>query len=572
MPKVVDQQGVDTEAVRADMGNPVLTSINTGHTSLMESLMMIGRRYLKTKPTFADTWMIGSEKDISVIERYRTDHSQIIIGKADDGEMEYFLIPDDYDYSVEVMTVLESCISALRERYRKSPIRMDRASIRSFSMEYLKSKKDVLASSMDTEEIPYNELCDIVYRYTFGTGIFELLLEDPRIEDVYVDAPCSTNRIHVTMNCIGGDNSFTRCRTNLIVDDREVVNLINMLMRDSGLPFCESHPVLETNMSDGLARATVVGYPMSPNGDSLAIRKHSSTPWTLTRLIGNGTLDAYTAGLISFLVDNRCTFLICGARGSGKSSLLSAMMFEFPLSQRIITIEDTMELPSERMRAMGYKVQSLLIDDRNEEDANKRADEALRVSLRMGESAIVLGEVRGEETRTLYQSMRVGRAGSSIMGTIHGDSARTVYERVVHDMGIAPESFMATDFLITMGVRREGVSNRQMRGISEFVFTTDRIGEFSDASSEGLFDSPAMRRIMRSSSMERKDVELEISIRAGLRNYLAELAEEKGEGFYRPEWLVMADEHMRSCISSGMRVVDDIVNSFRCKLTEDGPL
>ena len=231
-----------------------------------------------------------------------------------------------------------------------------------------------------------------------------------------------------------------------------------------------------------------------------------------------------------------------------------------------------MELPSERMRAMGYKVQSLLIDDRNEEDANKRADEALRVSLRMGESAIVLGEVRGEETRTLYQSMRVGRAGSSIMGTIHGDSARTVYERVVHDMGIAPESFMATDFLITMGVRREGVSNRQMRGISEFVFTTDRIGEFSDASSEGLFDSPAMRRIMRSSSMERKDVELEISIRAGLRNCLAELAEEKGEGFYRPEWLVMADEHMRSCISSGMGVVDDIVNSFRCKLTEDGSL
>jgi type IV secretory pathway ATPase VirB11/archaellum biosynthesis ATPase len=104
------------------------------------------------------------------------------------------------------------------------------------------------------------------------------------------------------------------------------------------------------------------------------------------------------------------------------------------------------------MRKMGYKVQSMLVDDRMDGDSLSRANEALRVSLRLGESAIVLGEVRGEEARTLYQSMRTGRAGSSILGTIHGDSARTVYERVVHDMGISPEAFMATDILVTLGV------------------------------------------------------------------------------------------------------------------------
>jgi type IV secretory pathway ATPase VirB11/archaellum biosynthesis ATPase len=56
-------------------------------------------------------------------------------------------------------------------------------------------------------------------------------------------------------------------------------------------------------------------------------------------------LDEYTAGLLSFLVQNRAAFLVCGARGAGKSSLLSALMFEFPKSQRILSIEDTMELP-----------------------------------------------------------------------------------------------------------------------------------------------------------------------------------------------------------------------------------
>ena len=164
-------------------------------------------------------------------------------------------------------------------------------------------------------------------------------------------------------------------------------NLITLLMRESNLPFCESNPVLETDMGDSDARATVVGYPMSPNGDSLAIRKHSQTPWTLTRLIGNGTIDPYTAGVLSFLVNNRSTILVSGARGAGKSSLLSALMFEFPISQRILTIEDTLELPGKKMRSMGYKVQSMLIDDRNGETADKRADEALRVSLRLGESA-----------------------------------------------------------------------------------------------------------------------------------------------------------------------------------------
>ena len=115
------------------------------------------------------------------------------------------------------------------------------------------------------------------------------------LHDIYIDAPCDRNRIHVTMSGVGESNSHVRCRTNLVVDRREVDNLINVLKRESGLPFCESSPVLETDMKAHDARATVVGYPMSPNGDAVAIRKHSSNPWTLTRLIANGTVDAANA-------------------------------------------------------------------------------------------------------------------------------------------------------------------------------------------------------------------------------------------------------------------------------------
>ena len=109
---------------------------------------------------------------------------------------------------------------------------------------------------------------------------------------------CDRNRIHITMNSVEGFNSHVRCRTNLIAEDREIKNLISRLKKDTGLPYCESSPVLETDMDDGRARATVVGYPMSPNGDSVAIRKHSASPWTLTRLIGNGTISARSASAI----------------------------------------------------------------------------------------------------------------------------------------------------------------------------------------------------------------------------------------------------------------------------------
>ncbi|MDO5838378.1 MAG: type II/IV secretion system ATPase subunit [Methanomassiliicoccales archaeon] len=536
--------------------------------TIEEILSNIDRRYRMIKPPYADTWSIGDNKDIAVLEKYRTNHSRIIIGDADDGEIEYNIMPNEYTYSLSLSDLVNDTISYVRDEYRKDGGRFNTNDVRRSAEEFLIKNRDIIDDAISggcSFEYAIRELCDVVVRYTIGLGIFELLLEDPRLEDIYIDAPCDKNRIYVTLDNVSGYNTHMRCRTNLIASEREIRNLINTLMRDSGLPYCESSPVMETNMCNNQARATIVGYPMSPNGDSVAIRKHSTTPWTLTKLIGNGTIDEHDAGLISFLVDNRCTFLVCGARGAGKSSLLSAMLFEMPIEQRILTIEDTLELPGDVMRSMGYKVQSMLIDERMNSDVSKRADEALRVSLRLGESAIILGEVRGDEARTLYQSMRAGRAGSSIMGTIHGDSAKGVYERVVHDIGIPAESFMATDFLIVMGTRRERGTNRQTRKIVEFVSTSDTIGEFISVD-KGMYRSPAMRRIMESTSMAKGDVEQEIKSRAKMRGLLSKLAIEVNDGYSNPEWIILANDHLSRCISSGITDSDDVPESFKKKL------
>ena len=581
MPRVINGAERTTEILaiedfpvrRADETETAEVSpISIPLTPVMDSLERIERRSAKTKPVYADTLTVGSKDDLTVTEEYETDSASISIGTAEDGEIEYNITPNEYSYPPELDSLVNDAIQHIRDEYRRNGGCMDRIRVISAAEEFFWKREEgiseIIASGCSIKDA-VAELSEVVYRYTIGNGIFDVLLSDSRLEDIYVDAPCEKNRIHVTLNNVNGSNSHVRCRTNLIAEQKEMRNLITMLMRVSGLPFCESSPILETDMGESDARATVVGYPMSPNGDSLAIRKHSKIPWTLTRLIGNGTIDPYTAGLLSFLIANRSTMLVCGARGAGKSSLLTALMFEFPISQRILTIEDTLELPGKKLRSMGYKVQSMLIDDRNGEAAEKRADEALRVSLRLGESAIILGEVRGEEAKTLYQSMSTGRAGSSILGTIHGDCAQTVYNRVTNDLQVSPESFMETDFIITLGTIRERGSDRQVRTMTEFVSTGDRPGKFSDVSTmKGLLKSRRFERIANTNSISAVDAVNEINARAGLRKFLADMAMTKGEGFYGPEWIVLANDHLKKCYTAGTTDPDEIVRSFERRIND----
>jgi type IV secretory pathway ATPase VirB11/archaellum biosynthesis ATPase len=530
---------------------------------ILRSLDRMSMSNKRSKPVYSDCWMIDTE-DIDIVERYEIPFGTVTIGNAPDGQAEYFIRPSEYKFGDEVNSVINKVIDEIKGSFA-SPLTVTQGNLMSVAKNLLMTHGAKL--SMNASEM--EEMASVVHRYTMGLGIFEILLGDPRLEDIYIDAPCEKNRIHVTLNGIAGFNSHIRCRTNLIVDRREVRNLISILKRESGLPFCESSPILETDMSGYDARATVIGHPMSPKGDAVAIRKHSKNPWTLTKLIGNGTIEPMAAGLLSYLVDSRCTFLICGARGAGKSSLMSALLFEFPVSQRILTIEDTSELPTEKMRRMGYKVQSMLVDERMGDDTQKRSEEALRVSLRLGESAIILGEVRGEEARTLYQSMRTGRAGSSIMGTIHGDSARSVYERVVHDMNISPEAFSATDIVVTVGTKKPKGSMRQYRRLNEIALTSDRHGEFvriptdGDIEDDGMFGTPMFRRILSSSSYSKEEIIDEICVRAEMRRFLAEMAALHSEEFYGPEWICFANEHLSKALADGTFDRTETVENFK---------
>lgn len=420
-------------------------------------------------------------------------------------------------------------------------------------------------------EVKLQSLADVVARYTAGLGLFEVLLQDKRLEDIYVDAPCRQNPLHVSISGLAGHDSLARCATNIVADETELKALIARLKLGSGRPFSEASPVLECDVQGMEARATVVGPPLSPHGMALALRRHASEPWTLMRMVHAGTMDCFTAALISFLVDGRSTILVCGPRGAGKSSVLGAALFEFPPGQRILTIEDTPELPVLQMQSMGYKVQSLLIERRAGEEEGTKAEEALRVSLRLGESAIILGEVRGREAQVLYESMRTGKAGSSVMGTIHGESARSVFERVVHDMHIDPEAFMATDAILTLGLVRPGGSQRPVRRLVELAEVRQPTGCFhplvsreAGAVNDDLLKSSLLiARIARSWGMSNEEALRNIQARAGIREVLLQCAQERGAEFLSPYWTSRANSYFWERMEAGQADYEGMVEGFR---------
>jgi hypothetical protein len=123
-------------------------------------------------------------------------------------------------------------------------------------------------------------------------------------------------------------------------------------------------------------------------------------------------------------------------------------MQEIISKHRVIVIEDTLELPVESLRKLKYdilrmKVRSSLLKTTTEIGA----DEGIRTSLRLGDSCLIIGEVRSTEARALYEAMRIGALANVVAGTIHGASPYAVFDRVVNDLKVPLTSFKATDII-----------------------------------------------------------------------------------------------------------------------------
>ncbi len=404
-------------------------------------------------PNFTFTRMIARiPEDAEIVKQYSIasggDKSLVsIFRRPNKAKLVYHLSPPEYLLDEDHHMLLNLARNVLIEHRPTSEEFNDPERTRQIFFNVARDLLSDLAGSKNIN-LSYGELkklANILVRHTIGFGVLEVLLQDEKLQDIMVNAPVSLSPIFVK------HNDFDECVTNLIPSQEDADSWAAKFRMTSGRALDEANPILDTNLEiNGVSsRVAIIQQPLSSGGLAYALRRHRSKPWTLPLFIKNRMIDSLGAGLLSFMVDGARTMLVAGTRSSGKTSLLGALLLEIMPSHRVIVVEDTLELPVSAMRKLDYDILSMKVRSALAgESTEVSAEEGIRASLRLGDSSLIVGEIRSAEAKALYEAMRVGALANVVAGTIHGGSPYSVFDRVVNDLGVPVTSFKATDLII----------------------------------------------------------------------------------------------------------------------------
>ena len=403
-------------------------------------------------PSFVTYITQKMDEKSKVIESYESNGSEIKIcevpGKSNPV---YYIKPKELNMSIEKLKILNKAFKELS----KEEFDLKR------SKSICKKVMDKIGENLSKDE--RKELSKILQRYSFGYGVVEIFLNDKNLQDVFVDSP-GDKPVYVY------HKDYEECETNIILSPEEIEKLSTRFRMISGRPFDESYPVLHGKIDELGIRIAGVTEPITFSGTGFAFRKHAVKPWTLQQFIKNKMITPEAAGFLSFLMHGQQSMLVTGPRGSGKTSFMGALIAEIPQKNRMIVIEDTPEIPVEDLRDASFNIQHLKVKSTLQREAYEvTAEEALRSALRLGESVLIIGEVRGEEAKSLFEAMRIGAAGNVVLGTIHGSSAYDVWDRIVNDLNVPPTSFKAANFIVSCAPIRKNEELKRNRRVVEIT-------------------------------------------------------------------------------------------------------
>jgi type IV secretory pathway ATPase VirB11/archaellum biosynthesis ATPase len=445
---------------------PFLAGYKVGDRELYQRIFSptIKPDFMFTK-LMADYPLEGEEIDSYVVK----DETEITIFKVPETvQYLYHMMPPEFKLDEEQYEILDIARRIMAEH---KPTKAEFINPERMREVFYNIGHDLIEELLEMRGIKVLEkeiakLTRILVRYTVGFGLIEVLLSDDKIQDVSINSPAGNIPIFIV------HQDFDDCRTNIYSTLKEVDSWASKLRLMSGRPLDEANPILDTELElpGASTRVSAITKPLNPLGTAFSFRRHRDKPWTLPLFIKAKMINPFAAGLISFLVDGTRTMLIAGTRSSGKSSLLSAILVEIMRKYRVLTVEDTLELPTTHLRKLGYNIQPMQVaSSLTKTSTEMTASEGIRSTLRLGDSALIVGEVRSEEAKALYEAMRVGAAANTVAGTIHGDSPYGIYDRVVNDIGVPSTSFKATDIIIIANPIRSADGLHKFRRVTQIT-------------------------------------------------------------------------------------------------------
>ncbi|MEO6473164.1 MAG: CpaF family protein [Aeromicrobium sp.] len=247
-----------------------------------------------------------------------------------------------------------------------------------------------------------------------GLGPLQRLLEDRNVTEIMVNGH---DKIYVEQ---GGKVTLTEFH---FATEDHLRRVIERIVARVGRRIDESSPLVDARLPDG-SRVNAVVPPLAVHGSALTIRKFSDTPYQVSDLIDFGTISPAIAELLKACVTAKLNILVSGGTGTGKTTLLNVLSSFIPSDERIVTIEDAVELKMQQEHVVVLESRPPNIEGNGEVTIR----DLVRNALRMRPDRIVIGEVRGGESLDMLQAMNTGHDGS--ISTLHANTPRDAIARL----------------------------------------------------------------------------------------------------------------------------------------------
>jgi len=247
-----------------------------------------------------------------------------------------------------------------------------------------------------------------------GLGPLEPLIRDQGISEVMVNGP---DTVYYELNGIihMSDIKFR--------DDAHLRRVAERILAPIGRRVDEGTPMVDARLPDG-SRVNITIPPATPEHTTITIRKFRTDRYRIEDLVQVDTLDSNVAEFLGACVTFRLNILISGGTGTGKTTLLNALSAYIPRTERIVTIEDPVELALQQRHVV--RMEARPPDMTGKHSITQR--DLLRNALRMRPDRIIIGEIRGSEAFEMMQAMNTGHEGS--LSTVHANSPRDALSRV----------------------------------------------------------------------------------------------------------------------------------------------
>jgi pilus assembly protein CpaF len=295
----------------------------------------------------------------------------------------------------------------------------------------------------------------------FGLGPLEPLLGDPEVDEIMVSGvgPVWVER--------GGRLEETGVR---FAREQDLRDAIERILAPLGRRVDEAEPLCDARLPDG-SRVNVVLPPLALDGPALTIRRFRRRGFSPEDLVANGTLTRPLLDFLARAVRGRCTLLVCGGTGSGKTTTLNALSSFLGPDERVVTIEDAAELRLRQPHVVRLEARPPNLEGRGEVTIRR----LVRNALRMRPDRIVVGEVRGPEALDMLTALSTGHDGS--LSTVHAGSPAEALRRVevlalMADIGLphaAIREQVADAFDLVVCQARTADGTRRVTAVAEVV-------------------------------------------------------------------------------------------------------